>query len=1053
MLPFRTMVMVVAAVGLLSFFATAPLSAAPRVALVIGNASYEHAAALANPLNDAADMGAALERLGFAVTRLENGSDAEMRRGLNEFRRAASASEVAVVFYAGHGIEVDGRNFLVPVDARLASDQDVEYEAIPLELAQRAVERASGLRLVILDACRENPFAVSMQRAGATRSIGRGLARVEPSGETLVAYAAKEGTVASDGDGRNSPYSEALLRFLEEPNLEVMFMLRKVRDAVLASTGGSQEPFWYGSLSSKGVYLAAGPEPEPSPVAQPPVAETPRVTASNHREDRYWDSVKDSADPADLEAYLERYPNGTYETLARNRLKRLQDKPADAEPSALDGASTSASDGVSVSGRLEAERLAAEREFWASVKGSDHPADIRAYLDQYPDGTYEVLARNRLKRLEGTSLDSEPETETVAVVAVPEASQNSEPEPEAVATEPTREGSADALLSPESVEVALGLTRAQRAMVQRGLAALKFDVGPADGVFGPRTRAAIGKWQLSRGESATEYMGSEQAETLLSTGEATHSIQFPQEPGDILSMALQAAQRVDDARNRTYAFVSVAQAQAETGDRRGATQSLSDARAAAQRVDDARNRTYAFVSVAQAQAETGDRRGATQSFSDARAAAQRVEDARDPTYAFVSVAQAQAETGDRRGATQSFSDARAAAQRVEDAGARVYTFVSIAQAQAETGDARGSAQSFSDARRVGAQRGNEHQRFLSYISVAEGQAEAGDVQGATQSFSDARAAAQRVSAPSFRFDRFLYIAKAQAEVGDTRGLAQSLSDARATAQRIESGYGRAYSFVRLAKSQAGDARGSAQSLSDARAAARSQDVDYEYQRAQAYAIIAVAQAEAGDARGAAQSLSDARAAQQRSTDMNNYGTAHDSIARAQASVGDIQGALANAQSPENKDARLSILAHIAETQAKAGDFQSALVTAESIDGGWRARALERIAEAQVIAGDFQGAVATVQMLADEDQHAWRISTIVNAQVTAGEIKGALTNAQWINDEDTRARSVSHIAQAQAEAGEIKGALATAQRIERDYSRAVALAGIAGVLVRMKNGAP
>ena len=255
MLPFRTMVMVVAAVGLLSFFATAPLSAAPRVALVIGNASYEHAPALANPLNDAADMGAALERLGFAVTRLENGSDAEMRRGLNEFRRAASASEVAVVFYAGHGIEVDGRNFLVPVDARLATDQDVEYEAIPLELAQRAVERASGLRLVILDACRENPFAVSMQRAGATRSIGRGLARVEPSGETLVAYAAKEGTVASDGDGRNSPYSEALLRFLEEPNLEVMFMLRKVRDAVLASTGGSQEPFWYGSLSSRGVYL------------------------------------------------------------------------------------------------------------------------------------------------------------------------------------------------------------------------------------------------------------------------------------------------------------------------------------------------------------------------------------------------------------------------------------------------------------------------------------------------------------------------------------------------------------------------------------------------------------------------------------------------------------------------------------------------------------------------------------------------------------------------------------------------------------------------------
>ena len=128
--------------------------------------SYAHAPALANPLNDATDIGAALSRLGFSVTRLENVGDAEMRRGLKEFRRAASASEVAVVFYAGHGIEVDGRNFLVPVDARLASDQDVEYEVVPLELALRAVERASRLGLVVLDACRENPFAVSMQRTG-----------------------------------------------------------------------------------------------------------------------------------------------------------------------------------------------------------------------------------------------------------------------------------------------------------------------------------------------------------------------------------------------------------------------------------------------------------------------------------------------------------------------------------------------------------------------------------------------------------------------------------------------------------------------------------------------------------------------------------------------------------------------------------------------------------------------------------------------------------------------------------------------------------------------
>ena len=177
------MAMVIASLSILVKLA----SAGQRVALVIGNASYAHAPSLANPLNDANDIGAALDRLGFAVTRLPNANRAELWDGLQKFRLAASASEVAVVFYAGHGIEVDKRNFLIPVDARLVSDGDVEFEAVSLDLVLRAVEGASNFRLIILDACRDNPFAVAMRRAGATRSIGRGLASVEPPGETLVA--------------------------------------------------------------------------------------------------------------------------------------------------------------------------------------------------------------------------------------------------------------------------------------------------------------------------------------------------------------------------------------------------------------------------------------------------------------------------------------------------------------------------------------------------------------------------------------------------------------------------------------------------------------------------------------------------------------------------------------------------------------------------------------------------------------------------------------------------------------------------------------------------
>ena len=311
-----------------------PVQAAQRVALVIGNAAYVHAPQLANPLNDAADISAALARLDFEVTKIEDADYATLRQGLMAFTRQASSAELAVVFYAGHGIEVDQRNFLVPVDARLASDQDVEFETVPLDLVMRSVSRASGLRLVILDACRDNPFAVSMERQGATRAIGRGLARVEPSGDTLVAYASKEGTVASDGSGRNSPFSSALLSHLEEPGLEVGFMFRKVRDAVLSSTGGRQEPFVYGSLSSKGVYLTARADPEQfsnagtreerrSPAERLAAEELAARRVAEQKELLFWESVKDSHDPADIQAYLDKYPTGEYVTLARNRLQRL----------------------------------------------------------------------------------------------------------------------------------------------------------------------------------------------------------------------------------------------------------------------------------------------------------------------------------------------------------------------------------------------------------------------------------------------------------------------------------------------------------------------------------------------------------------------------------------------------------------------------------------------------------------------------------------------------------------------------------------------------------
>ena len=300
-----------------------PAPAASRVALVIGNAAYEHVANLENPLNDAGDMGAALARLGFRVTRLENVGDRELRKGLRAFRREASAARIAVVFYAGHGIEMNNRNFLVPVDARLQADGDVEYEAVPLDLVMGSVRGASDFRLVVLDACRDNPFLQSMSREeGTTRSVARGLARVEPSGgSTLLAYSAKEGTVALDGKGRNSPYVRALLEFLEQPGLDVGLMFRKVRDAVLDSTGKQQEPYAYGSLSSKGAFLIP-------PVAGSPASEASVATGDAAFEVEYWKTVNAIENPAAKMAalldYKAKFPNGTYVGLADIGLRNLE---------------------------------------------------------------------------------------------------------------------------------------------------------------------------------------------------------------------------------------------------------------------------------------------------------------------------------------------------------------------------------------------------------------------------------------------------------------------------------------------------------------------------------------------------------------------------------------------------------------------------------------------------------------------------------------------------------------------------------------------------------
>lgn len=291
-----------------------------RVALVIGNSAYENVSVLANPKNDAADMSVALTDIGFDVTKIEDASFADMRQALRKFSKQARNARIALVYFAGHGMEVDRQNYLIPTDAVLASDQDIEYEAISIDLLNRSVSGASGLSMILLDACRNNPFANKMKSEKSTRSIGRGLAPVEPNIGSLISYAAREGTTADDGDGRNSPYTKALLNHIKEPGVDVRRIFDKVRDSVMEETGGVQQPFVYSSLPGRDVLLIPPSETKPSP------ANTNASAAINNSalELEYWNSVKDSGSVELLNSYIAQYPKGSFAAIAKFRIKNIE---------------------------------------------------------------------------------------------------------------------------------------------------------------------------------------------------------------------------------------------------------------------------------------------------------------------------------------------------------------------------------------------------------------------------------------------------------------------------------------------------------------------------------------------------------------------------------------------------------------------------------------------------------------------------------------------------------------------------------------------------------
>jgi hypothetical protein len=322
----------------------APARAEQRVALIIGNSAYQANVVLRNPVNDAQDVAAALRRLGFDVTAGYDLGGEQFTAVLEQFRPKLKGSEVALFYYAGHGLQFSGQNYLAPVDVRLASEFALKRETIAADDIVRLFEANAHINLIFLDACRNNPLAEQLRRApngsGRAAGAGRGLARMETGGETLIAFSTAPGEIAEDGAGRNSPFAEALLRHMEEPGIDVEVMLKRVTEDVRKATNDRQRPERLSKLSKEFAFRpAASPALQTASAGQAPASagapEPVQPKRNSEEEIVYWNSVRETGDRELLKSYLDRYPGGVFTVIAQARLREMTARERRANTPAL----------------------------------------------------------------------------------------------------------------------------------------------------------------------------------------------------------------------------------------------------------------------------------------------------------------------------------------------------------------------------------------------------------------------------------------------------------------------------------------------------------------------------------------------------------------------------------------------------------------------------------------------------------------------------------------------------------------------------------------------
>jgi hypothetical protein len=382
-----------------------------RIALVVGNSNYANVPKLPNPSRDAISIGQMFRDAGFdGVDLLVNASNIEFKRAIRKFKIDSDQADIAVIFYAGHGLEIGGTNYLIPVDAKLATDHDADDEAIPLERLVASADGAKHLRLIILDACRDNPFTSLMRRdrLASNRVVSAGLGKAEPtSTDTLIAYAAKAGSTAEDGDGQHSPLTTALLKNLTVPGLDVRLAFGRVRDEVMRSTGSRQEPFVYGSLGGGNISLVPAPKSQEAPLADVK-ADYERVAKIGTL--RAW------------EVFLDTHKTGFYADLARVQVAALS-----GQQQAQTGTPITKSPGNSytvVAGAPSApqpggrESSSSEALDWNKIKDSSDPSAFEKFIRKYPDAPLAIGAQKRLEILKQAAEDARLQGEQMQAAAL-----------------------------------------------------------------------------------------------------------------------------------------------------------------------------------------------------------------------------------------------------------------------------------------------------------------------------------------------------------------------------------------------------------------------------------------------------------------------------------------------------------------------------------------------------------------------------------------------------------------------------------------------------------